>query len=115
MKKQKQETQTPDILQGLKERLIDWGKQQLHYHIEHSRKEIIRYVERQVERKFKQEIKRYVGVGIAFAIITLGAIFLLYGTIAAIVYLLSLPAVLTPIVFGILLSLTGLVIYLVYR
>jgi len=102
------------LVDTFKDKLIEVGVDYFKKNVEKTKKDILKYVEKTIEMKIKKEIKKYSFITVSFILMGLGSLFVLFGMIAGIVYLLNLPTFFTSIFFGGLLLLIGIIIYLIY-
>ena len=75
-------------------------------------KDIQGSVKRTLKDIIKREIRKYTLSILSVIVIIIGMMFLMYGIIAAVLYLLELPLFLTNIIFGFVLLIIGLIISL---
>lgn len=102
----------PTFVDSIKGRLTEAATDYFRKKFENTKEDMMKYVERTIRKKVKKEVKKYTYTTISVLISIIGILFLIYGVIAAIVYLLKAPAFLSNIIFGSLLLVTGLIIYL---
>ncbi len=94
------------FLKRLRHFLFDYiGKSQLGKDIKGS-------VKRTLKGVIKKEIRKYTHSILSIIVLVIGMMFLMYGIIAAVLYLLELPLFLTNIIFGFILLIIGIIINL---
>lgn len=99
------------IVDEIKSKLFEIGIDYLKRNVENSKREILRYIEKNIEIKIKREIEKISIKLMGGFFVGLGVFFLLYGLIAALIYVLQLPTFTANIIFGLLFAIIGLIIY----
>ncbi len=117
-KRNKKFNQNYNIIDSIKEFII----KSLNYNINrylrdqfnNSKKDLIKYFERRIEKKIKKEIRKLgkilLSKIILFLSIFIGSIFIFYGLIEILISLFNLPEILINICFGFLILIIGVII-----
>ena len=100
------------IFGSVKDKLIQYGVDYFKKNFEKTKKDFLKYIEREIERRIKREIRKYAFSLIAIVLFIVGMLFLLNGLIGGVVYLLGLPSFLTSVVFAILVLGTATFVYI---
>lgn len=96
---------------SIKNKFSEFVSEQITINMKSIQKNIIKNIEKQIERKVKKIVKKVISKTLFFILTLIGILFLSYGIIEMILVLLTLPLFLTPIIYGGLLILVGLLIY----
>lgn len=102
----------PSFVDTLKEKLVDVASDYFKRNYERTKADVMKYIEKTIERKIRKEVRKYAYTSAAYFLFLFGIVFLIYGGIGAVVYLLNLPSFLTNVIFGILAVGIGAVVYL---
>lgn len=102
----------PSFVDSIKGRLTEVASDYFKKKFENTKEDVMKYIERTIQKKIKREIRKYTYTGISISLFLFGSLFLIYGAIATIVFLLSIPMFLTNIIFGSLLLVVGWFVYL---
>jgi len=103
---------TSNLANSVKKKFIEIGVDYFKERVESTKEDILKYVEKIIEKKIKRELQRLVYTVISAIIGILGCLFLVYGAIDLIIYLLEFPEVLTNLIFGVILLIVALIVYL---
>lgn len=101
-----------DIVQSAKKKLIEFGVEYFKEKVETTKDDILKYVEKSIERKIKKEIHKITFTIISILVGILGSLFLVYGALDMIIYMLKLPEFLTNLFFGLILITISLIVYI---
>ena len=104
--------QNPTIIDSIKLKLLESGAEYFKSKFETTKEDILKYVEKTVEKKIKKELKKIIYQIIAIFLLIVGTITLIFGLIGMLVHFANLPNFFTPLLIGILLLLTSLIVYL---
>lgn len=96
---------------SIKNKFSEFISEQITINIKSIQKNIIKNIEKQIERKVKKIVKKVISKTLFLILTLIGVLFLSYGIIEMVLVLLTLPVFLTPIMYGSLLILIGLMIY----
>ncbi len=96
---------------SIKNKFSEFISEQITVNIKSIQKNIIKSIEKQIEKKVKRIVKKVISKTLFLILTIVGILFLSYGIIEMILILLTLPLFLTPIIYGSLLILIGLLIY----
>ncbi|MEC8220689.1 MAG: hypothetical protein VX028_01340 [Nanoarchaeota archaeon] len=100
-----------NFFSSIKNKFSEFVSEQITINIKSIQKNIIKSIEKQIERKVRKIVKKVISKTLFLILTLIGVLFLSYGIIEMILVLLALPVFLTPIIYGSLLILVGLVIY----
>ena len=100
------------LIDALKVKLIEMGTDYIKKKLESTKNDILKHLEKTIEKKVKREVRKYSYTLAAYLSLVLGGLFVLYGLIATIVYLLNLPLFITSIIFGFIFIIFGVIVYL---
>jgi hypothetical protein len=102
----------PSFASSIKSRLVDMATDYVKKNFENTKKDVLKYVERTIEKKIKKEVRKYTYTGVAISLFILSLLFIVYGIIGVLMYMFELPSFVTNIIFGAILLIVGLIVYL---
>ncbi len=102
----------PSFVNSIKSRLVEMATDYVKKNFENTKNDVLKYVEKTIEKKIKKEVRKYAYTSAAIVLFILSLLFIIYGIIGALSYLLEIPSFMTNIIFGALLLIVGLVVYL---
>lgn len=102
----------PTIVSSIKDKAFEFGAQYFKEKFETTKEDILKYIEKTIEQKIKKEVRKFLFTVISILLAITGIIFLLFGGISALVHLAKLPGFFTELLFGLILLIVSLIIYI---
>lgn len=100
------------IVDSIKEKAFEFGTQYFKEKFETTKEDILNYIEKTIEQKIKKEVRKFLLTTTSIILAITGITFLLFGTISALVHLAKLPGFFTELLFGLILLIVSLIIYI---
>jgi len=112
---QQSKNQNRTIFETIKSKLIEMGVEYVKTNIEQSKNAIFGFIEKNIERRIRKEIRRYQFLLLSSIILLIGILFMLYATFQFISYIAELPLFITNLAFGFFLVIIGSIIYAINK
>ena len=112
---QNNKNQNKTLFETIKSKLIEMGVEYVKTNIEQSKNAIFGFIEKNIERRIRKEIRRYQFLLLSSIILLIGILFMLYAAFQFIAYIANLPLFLTNLIFGFFLILIGSIIYAINK
>jgi len=98
---------------SIKDKLNDVAKDFIDSQFKYMKKQIAKHIEKNIEQKIKKQIRAAILKSVAFTLIILGLLFLIYGFIFLGTNIMSMPQFMVPILFGTLILVVGIVVSII--